>query len=113
MFNLDYKASNIRYAEKDYNLSFFEAVAKVGSNSINVTSLMFLYACGGATEDDFDKDFKKGMQEVVLNIFKAIDAAGFLGVKLDLKAMEEELKKSENEMTATSSSTKSGKATNA
>jgi hypothetical protein len=111
MFELDYKASNIRNAEKEYGLSFFDGISKVGSNRIDVTTLMFLYSCGGAADEDFDKDFKAGMQEVVLNIFEAIDDAGFLGEKLDIEAMKKELglEKAKN----SDSSTKSGETTKA
>lgn len=109
MFNLDYKASNIRAAEKEYSLSLFDAIAKVGNGSIDTTSLMFLYACGGASDEDFDKDFKGGMQDVVLNIFKGIDEAGFLGEKLDIEGMKKELGLTKK---GQSSSTKSGKTTN-
>lgn len=115
MVNLHYKASNIRNAEKEYGLSLFNAIAKVGSNNIDVTSLMFLYACGGASDEDFEKDFEGGMQEVVVNIFKAIDDAGFLGEKLDIEAMKEEMGLTTTKMKeeAKNSSGKSGKATNA
>lgn len=106
MFDLNYKASNIRNAEKEYNLSFFNAIAKVGGNNIDVTSLMFLYACGGASDEDFDKDFKDGMQEVVLNIFKAIDVAGFLGEKLDIEGMKKELGLTTTKNTSTKSGNK-------
>lgn len=91
MFNLNYKASNIRNAEKEYGLSLFAAISKIGSEDIDVTTLMFLYACGGASDEDFEKDFKGSMQKVVINIFEGIDEAGFLGEKLNIEAMKKEM----------------------
>ncbi len=111
MFKLDFKASNLRNAEKEYNLAFFEAIMRIGQRQISATDLMFLYACGGATAEDFDKDFRGGMQNTVINIFEAVDEAGFLGQDLDIQAMKEAFgvtDKKEND-----SSTKSGKATKA
>ena len=110
MFDLNYKARNIRDAEKDYGLSFFKAIEKIGSSDIDITSLMFLYACGGAADEDFEKDFEKSMQDVVVNIFKHIDEAGFLGVKLETDKMAQEI---EPKKEKTSASTKSGEKTNA
>ena len=109
MFKLDFKASNLRNAEKEYNLAFFEAIVRIGQRQISATDLMFLYACGGATTEDFDKDFKDGMQKVVLNIFEAVDEAGFLGQDLDIQGMKEAFGMTDKN----DSSTKSGKTTKA
>ena len=109
MFNLDYKASNIRNAEKEYSISFFDAIVAIGSRSISMTNLMFLYACGGATEEDFDKDLKQSMQKVVVNIFEKVDQCGFLGEDLDIEAMKEAMGVKDTK----DSSTKPGKETKA
>ena len=109
MFNLDYKASNIRNAEQKYSISFFDAIVAIGSRSISMTNLMFLYACGGATEEDFDKDLKQSMQKVVVNIFEKVDQSGFLGQDLDIEAMKEAMGVKDTR----GSSTKPGKETKA
>ena len=111
MFKLDYKASNIRNGEKEYNLGFFDAIMRIGGRQISVTDLMFLYACGGASDEDFDKDFhaQSGMQNIIVNIFETVDNAGFLGQDLDIETLKEALGvKNRND-----SSTKSGKTTKA
>lgn len=100
---LDYKAITIRNAERANGLEFFTSISKLSTGRFGVTDLMFLYECGGATADDFSKDFKTGMNDVVLNIFKYIDEAGFLGEKIDLEAMAQEMGLS------TKASQKSGK----
>ena len=111
MFKLDFKASNIRNGEKEYNVGFFDAIMRIGGRQISVTDLMFLYACGGASDEDFDKDFhsKAGMQNIVVNIFETVDEAGFLGQDLDIKALKEALGVKDED----DSSTKSGKTTKA
>lgn len=104
MKNLDYRAITISNAERANNLEFFTSISKLSTGHFGVTDLLFLYECGGATTDEFSADFKTGMSNVVLNIFKNIDEAGFLGEKIDLEAMAQEMG-----MTSKKASEKSGK----
>lgn len=86
MVELNYKASNIAKAEKADYRKFFDVFNSMGSNSIGVSDLQFLFHAGGASDDDFDEVFAKGIDEVMSVILKGINDAGFLG-KIDAKAL--------------------------
>jgi hypothetical protein len=85
---LDYKASNIRKAEKELKQKFFSAFDGITSGNIGMEDLWFLFYAGGGTEEQFDQEMSKGLKNVILLIFEGINDAGFLGKKLDVKAIE-------------------------
>ena len=80
---LNYKASNIARAERETGLSFFDTISSLSNGVPSINSLMFLCAAGGATEDEFDAIFEKGLSEVMIVIIGGINDAGFLGAKID------------------------------
>ena len=63
----------------------------MSTGSMGISDLLFLYHAGGASDDDFDKDFKEGIGTMMTNILEGINEAGFLG-EIDTKAMEKQLK---------------------
>ena len=87
MVELNYKASNIAKAEKEDYKKFFDVFNNMGNNSIGVSDLQFLFHAGGASDDDFDEIFSKGMETVMETILDGINRAGFLGkIDTNLKA---------------------------
>ena len=76
---LDYKASNIAKAEKEDGEKFFDVFNNMGTGSIGVSDLLFLYHAGGASDNDFNEDFKDGLEKVMNKVLEAINEAGFLG----------------------------------
>lgn len=93
---LNYKALNIAKAEQDENRKFFDVFNGMSSGSIGVSDLLFLYRAGGASDKDFETDFKKGIPELMQNILEGINDAGFLG-EIDTKAMEATANKDSSE----------------
>lgn len=91
---LTYKASNIAKAEREEKRKFFDVFNGMSAGSIGVDDLLFLYHCGGASDDDFDEDFRGGIEAMMTNILEAINEAGFLG-KIDTKVMEKATKASQ------------------
>lgn len=88
---LNFKASNIAKAERNDGCKFFDVFNGMSTGSIGVSDLLFLYHAGGASDEDFDKDFGKGIEILMTNILEAINEAGFLG-EIDTKVMEKQLK---------------------
>ena len=76
---LNFKALNIAKAEQNENRKFFDVFNGMSSGSIGVSDLLFLYRAGGASDKDFEDDFKKGIPELMQNILDGINEAGFLG----------------------------------
>ena len=93
---LNYKASNIAKAELNEDRKFFDVFNNMSTGSIGVNDLLFLYHAGGASDDDFDADFKKGIPEVMQNIMEGINEAGFLG-EIDTEAVKEQFKTATSE----------------
>lgn len=90
MTNLDYKAKNIAAAEKAYKENFLKAISSIGDVP-SISTLLFLYEAGGATEEDFEKDIKDGIDKVTLAILSGVNEAGFLGKKIDMSELEKEM----------------------
>lgn len=89
---LHYKASAIAKAEDVYGKKLFEVLSLMGSSAPGVSDLLFLFAAGGGTEDEFDELFEKGIDEVMLVVMKGITDAGFLGnIELDLDDLREKM----------------------
>lgn len=88
---LEYKASNIRKTERENGKNFFAVISSLGETS-SVDDLMFVWEAGGGSDDAFDAEFSKGIQNILLIIMEGINEAGFLGHKIDMtelkKAME-------------------------
>ena len=88
---LNYKASNIRKAERESKKNFFAVISSLGETS-SVDDLMFVWEAGGGSDDEFDVEFGNGIQNILLIIMEGINEAGFLGHKIDMteikKAME-------------------------
>ena len=59
---LNFKASNIAKAERNDGCKFFDVFNGMSTGSIGVSDLLFLYHAGGASDEDFDKDFGKGIE---------------------------------------------------
>ena len=70
MIELNYKASNIAKAEKADYRKFFDVFNSMGSNSIGVSDLQFLFHAGGASDDDFDEVFAKALMKSCLSFLK-------------------------------------------
>lgn len=85
---LNFKASNIRKAERELGKKFFTAFDGLTNGDIGMEDLWFLFYAGGGTEDQFDEEMAKGLKNVILMVFEGISDAGFLGQKLDIKAIE-------------------------
>ena len=85
---LNYKASNIRKAEKDLNQKFFTSFDGLTGGSVGMEDLWFLFYAGGGTEEQFDEEMSKGIKNIILLIFEGINDAGFLGKKLNIKELE-------------------------
>jgi len=85
---LNFKASNIRKAEKELNQKFFTSFDGLTGGNIGMEDLWFLFYAGGGTEEQFDEEMRKGIKNVLLTIFEGINDAGFLSQKLDIKAIE-------------------------
>lgn len=80
--NLNYKASNIRKAEKSNGTSLFEALNEL-TTTPSVSALMFLLEAGGASEDEIDALVEeKGLTEAVTVALEALAESGFLGKKI-------------------------------
>ena len=88
---LNFKALNIAKAERQDERKFFDVFNGMSTGSMGISDLLFLYHAGGASDDDFDKDFKQGIGTMMTNILEGINEAGFLG-EIDTKAMEKQLK---------------------
>lgn len=90
---LNYKASNIAKAERKSGKNFFDAFSGIMTVSGNpsISDLMFIYTAGGATKDDFDESFSKGIENVLVEVMDGINEAGFLGEKIDLTALKQGL----------------------
>ena len=76
---LNFKALNIAKAETNEDRKFFDVFNNMSAGSIGVSDLLFLYRAGGASDEDFEEDFKKGIPELMQNILDGINEAGFLG----------------------------------
>lgn len=83
--NLNYKASNIAKAEAKYGLKFFTVLGQIkadnGVPEFGMSDIMFLWACGGGSEDEFDKAIEDDMQQMMNDIVAGIGNAGFLQAK--------------------------------
>lgn len=96
--NLNYKASNIAKAERKHGVNFFNLMGNIGNN-LSMSSLQFLYDAGGATEEEFDAAFSKGVDSMLKDILEGLKNAGFLKQEdLDkvLSEMEKAQKASQN-----------------
>jgi hypothetical protein len=89
---LNYKASNIAKAEREYKLKFFTVMGGLGSD-MGVGDLLFLYVAGGGSEDDFDKLFETGIEEVMIAIMEGINDAGFLGKMVSTSELRDAMAK--------------------
>lgn len=87
---LNYKASNIAKAEREYGMKFFKAFNSM--NEMGVAELQFLYRAGGASDEEFDEMFAKGIEEAFVPILEGINDAGFLAEKIDIQNFKEALK---------------------
>jgi len=92
---LVYKASNIRKAEHELGMKFFTAINSL-ITGFGVEDLYFLWAAGGATEEQFDEEFGKGMEGLLSPIVEAINDAGFLGEKIDITEFKKAMKNPTN-----------------
>jgi len=74
---LNFKASNIRKAEKELNQKFFTSFDGLTGGNIGMEDLWFLFYAGGGTEEQFDEEMRKGIKNVLLTIFEGINDAVF------------------------------------
>lgn len=91
---LNYKASNIAKAEDAYKKNFLECIGRLGGGSVmpGFADMRFLVLAGGGTDDDFDKLFASGMENLLGAVLEGINNAGFLGdEKLDVEALKTQL----------------------
>ncbi|MDO4979150.1 MAG: hypothetical protein Q4E47_03300 [Candidatus Saccharibacteria bacterium] len=88
---LDYKASNIANAERESGQNFFEIISHLGDGNTSISDLLFIWHCGGGDNATFDETFKKGLAEVLATIMEAINEAGFLGQKIDVAKLRQEM----------------------
>lgn len=96
MSELNYKASNIARAERQYGLSFFKEVSNMLENpdSANISSLMFVLQAGGITEEEADEMFDtKGIVGAFEAAGEALADSGFLATMLKNPAVKKELEK--------------------
>ena len=79
---LNYKASNIAKAERAYNMKFFTVLDKFQKDSsladFGIVDILFLWACGGGTEEEFDAAVDKDIEQAMNKIVEGIGSAGFL-----------------------------------
>lgn len=87
---LKYTGSNIAKAENEAGKNFMNVVATIATSPA-ISDLKFLFDAGGASDDDFDKAFSEGVDNVVLIIMRGLNDSGFLGGKLDIEAIEKEM----------------------
>lgn len=78
---LDYKASNIAKAEREYGENFFDTLTTLGDKP-SISGLLFLFKAGNGTEEEFDAIFEEGVEKgtvkVILSIMEGLSDAGFL-----------------------------------
>lgn len=88
---LNFKASNIAKAERAEGKKFFEVFTNIGAQNISIDDLLFIFKCGGGSEEQFDELFAKGIPATFEAIFDGVNRAGFLPNKIDTKAVKEEM----------------------
>ena len=110
---LNYKASNIAKAERAEKENFLQCLANLGK-SMSIADLQFLVHAGGGTDDDFDKLFASGMEEVMIAIVDGVSHAGFLGNEtIDTEALRKQMHEVMKQATdEAKTSLNSGKETN-
>lgn len=77
---LNYKASNIAKAERNYGANFFEVVGTFGQSTPSMLNTTFMLEAGGITQDEayevIDTDGIAGAYKLVL---EGLTESGFLG----------------------------------
>lgn len=87
---LNYKASNIAKAEEKSGKSFLECISTLGTKP-TFSDLRFLILAGGGSDEDFDKLFASGMENLMGAVLEGINNAGFLGEKIDVEGLKDKL----------------------
>ncbi len=90
---LNYKASNIAKAEEAQNKNFLECVGRLGGSGMpSFADMRFLVLAGGGSDDDFDKLFASGIENLLGAVLEGINSAGFLGSEtIDVEALKSQL----------------------
>ena len=100
---LDYtKPALIAQIEDQQGRKFFDCLAELGSNP-SFSSMLFLFLCGGGTQDDFNEVFDQGgFVELMTLISGGLMEAGFLGKKqkVDLNQLRTQIQESMDEALA-------------
>lgn len=97
IITLKYTGSSVAKAEIESGKNFMNVVAAIGA-APSISDLKFLFDAGGASENDFDQAMAQGIDNAVLIVMRGLDESGFLGTKLDLQAMEKEMKARKSEI---------------
>ena len=93
MSELNYKASNIAKAEREFNANFFETLEGLGKDVPSISSLLLLLRAGGLTEDEADVLIDEaGIKDSLSEAVTALGKAGFLAkLQSQAKAQKAEL----------------------
>lgn len=86
---LDYtNPSFIAQIEDERGRNFFDCLAELGSKP-GFSSMLFLFLCGGGTQEQYNEVFKKGgFVELMTLISGGLMEAGFLGEKQEVDYQE-------------------------
>jgi hypothetical protein len=96
MPELNYKASNIARAEREYGLNFFKEMDLLLGDPTtgSISSLMFILVSGGVSEEEADALIEKvGITEACAIAGEALKGSGFLAKVLADPAIQKELEK--------------------